>query len=83
MNRAYRSPVVSLCGAPVYHATMRPWTALTAARQIARWTATAIVKSPGNYVDLYYKDRYFVISKRALMATVVAVLVVPVAVRLF
>jgi hypothetical protein len=58
---------------------MRPWTALTAGWQIARWTATAIVKSPGNYVDLYYRDRYVVVSKRAVLMCVVVVILVPLA----
>jgi hypothetical protein len=55
-------------------------TMLAAGWYIAVWTVRAIFKSPGNYVDFYFKDRYAPVSKRALIAGVVAALVVPLAV---
>jgi hypothetical protein len=53
----------------------RTW--LTAGWYIAVWTVRAIFKSPGDYVDFYFRDRYVPFSKRALIAGVVAVLMAP------
>ena len=64
----------------MYDVPVRSWISLTAGWGIAVCVLVGIAKLPGNALDLYFRDVYVAVSKRALVTGLVLVLVVPLAV---
>ena len=63
-----------------YDGSVRSWIAITAGWTVALLALAAASKVPGDNLDLYFHDRYVVISKLSLIIGIVIVLVAPLAV---
>ncbi|HTK74027.1 MAG TPA: hypothetical protein VL371_02155 [Gemmataceae bacterium] len=64
----------------VYHATKRSWTGIAVGWVIAALALGGAAMLPGPNIDLYFKDRYVIVSKLSLLVGVGLVLVLPLAV---